>query len=186
MIDRSLFAYASCYCEENVWHLAGDPRIEGDARFVVFISNRDRTCPVWSQRAAPDPNRPALWDYHVVYLVEAGSEALVYDLDTTLEFPCRLDAYLRSSFPHAGRIERSLAPRFRVIEADRFRATFASDRSHMTEHGRWKAVPPPWPLIRTAESAMNLDRFVDVESTFDGELFDLEGLRRRFVRAKRR
>src|SRR2546421_12646824 len=97
-LDRKQFRYAACYCEENIWHLAGDARILGDERHVVFISNAARCCPLWAQRSSPHPSEPALWDYHVVYLVSVRGTTLVYDLDTTLEFPVPLKEYLEATF----------------------------------------------------------------------------------------
>jgi hypothetical protein len=70
---------------------------------------------------------------------------------------------------------------FRLVEADRFLSTFASDRSHMKERGQWKALPPSWPTIRTATSEMNLDRFVDVTDPFEGEVLDLPAIGARFT-----
>src|SRR5690606_9557849 len=31
--------YTPYFCEENVWQLLGDPRLEGRERYAVFISN---------------------------------------------------------------------------------------------------------------------------------------------------
>ena len=178
---RAKHAYAPFYCEENVWHLAGDPRIEADERFVVFISNRDRACLLWSQSQCPSPDRPVVWDYHVVLLARRREELLVYDLDTRLEFPERLERYLLATFPIDELIDPRLRPRFRVIDGETFRKTFASDRSHMLIRGKYRAPPPEWPCIRSEAEAMNLDRFIDMEQPGEGEVVeDVRALVRRF------
>jgi protein N-terminal glutamine amidohydrolase len=178
---RAKHAYAPFYCEENVWHLAGDPRIEADERFVVFISNGDRACLLWSQSQSPAPDRPVVWDYHVVLVARRGEERLVYDLDTKLEFPERLERYLLATFPIDELIDPRLRPRFRVVGADTFRAKFASDRSHMLVRGKYRAPPPEWPCIRTDTETMNLDRFIDMGHAGEGEVFENIGaLMRRF------
>ena len=165
--------YQAYYCEENVFHLARDPLVAGRPREVVFISNADRTCAVWHQRAAVRPSWPILWDYHVVLLCAAPWE--VWDPDTTLGMPVPAVDYLRRSF-RAG-LPDELTPRFRVVEAELFAGAFASDRSHMlTRSGRYRKPPPPWPPILPPGAAPNLMRFVDMADPFLGEVLDLPGL----------
>jgi hypothetical protein len=183
-IDRTTFRYASCYCEENVWHLAQQDLIGASEGRVVFISNAVQCCPMWCQRAAPNKEKPAVWDYHVVYLARHEDERWwVYDLDTILAFPVGLELYLGSTFPPAEWLEGGLRPSFRVVGRDEFLRTFASDRSHMRDGNDWKALPPPWPLIGTAISSMNLFDFVDMERAFVGEVLSLESLRERYAGA---
>lgn len=178
---RAAQRYQPCYCEENVWHLAAAPELAALERHVVFISNPARRCAVWAQRSAPAPGEPVLWDYHVILLARAAGEAWVYDLDTVLPFPERLEAYLEGAFPMQGTLPEALEPRFRVVEAERFREVFASDRSHMRRAGGgWSAPPPPWP--RLGAGAMNLSRFVEMEAPFEGEVLELAGLLQRFSR----
>lgn len=169
-LDRSEFLYQPFYCEENVWHLAR--RFEGRSREVVFISNAGRTCALWNQRPA-EAGRPVVWDYHVILL--CGSD--VYDLDTRLDFPVPLETWLAGTFPVA--VPEAYAPRFRVVDGDRFLKVFASDRSHMRSEEGWTAPPPPWPPIG---EGTNLMRFVDMEAPFEGEVVGLEALRGRSAR----
>ena len=166
--------YCPYYCEENVFHLAREPVLRGRAREVVFISNAERSCAMWHQRAAVKRGWPILWDYHVVLLVGAPWE--VWDLDTTLGMPAPAADYLRRSF-RAGELPEELAPRFRVVGADALAATFASDRSHMRlPDGRFRKPPPPWPPIGAPGAEANLMRFVDMEAPFLGEVLDLGGM----------
>ena len=172
--------YQAYYCEENVYHLARAPELAGRPREVVFISNADRACAMWYQRAAARPGWPILWDYHVVLLAAAPWE--VWDLDTTLGMPVPAADYLRRSF-RAGMPEE-LCPRFRVVAAEAFEATFASDRSHMRlPGGRWRKTPPPWPLIGPRGAPSNLMRFVDMADPFVGEVLDLPGMLARIADA---
>ncbi|KAH7721752.1 protein N-terminal glutamine amidohydrolase-like protein [Aphelenchoides avenae] len=90
--------YAACYCEENIWQLCKSIKCDDDSRlqpfYVVFISNDEKK------------------DYHVILLRHADSKSqrsLVYDLDTTLPFPCTFEEY----FEKAIGSEESFAPMFK-------------------------------------------------------------------------
>ncbi|XP_062347491.1 protein N-terminal glutamine amidohydrolase isoform X2 [Cinclus cinclus] len=103
-------------------------------------------------------------DYHVILLhVSSGEQNFIYDLDTVLPFPCPFDVYSVEAF----RLDDSLHPEFhrklRMIRADLYLKTFASDRSHMKDaNGKWQKPPPPYPCIETADSKMNLDDFISM------------------------
>ena len=180
-MDRARFDYASRYCEENAVHLLDRDELP-PPRSIVFISNASRSCPLWSQRAAARAGEPVIWDYHVVLLTEAGAPQL-WDLDSTLPFPCDAQTYLDSTFPLAGRLRPELEPRFRVVTEAQIRERFASDRSHMrAPDGTWLAEPPPWPPIRTADATHTLFDFVEMSKPGLGERFDLLALRARLNR----
>jgi hypothetical protein len=167
------YRYHPFYCEENVFHLAREPALADRRRRVVFITNPERACAVWHQRAAERPTWPIFWDYHVVLLVEGPWE--VWDFDTLLGLPVPAADYLRRSFPEGLRDPHH--PRFRVVDAEIFAETFASDRSHMRgAGGRYQKPPPPWPAIGHPGAASNLMRFADVTTPFLGEVIDLSGM----------
>ncbi|GAB0181619.1 protein N-terminal glutamine amidohydrolase [Grus japonensis] len=136
---RPACAYTSCYCEENVWKLCDYIRSRDqyplEEFYTVFISNDWRM------------------DYHVILLhVSSGEQNFIYDLDTVLPFPCPFDVYSVEAF----RLDDSLHPEFhrkiRMIRADLYLKTFASDRSHMKDaNGKWQKPPPSYPCIETAE-----------------------------------
>lgn len=101
---RHAARYAPYYCEENVYWLArNDPR-RTDA-MAVFISNVSRTVALCSQRIGSGENRLVVWDYHVIYL----RDGRVFDLDSTLSFPCSAEIY------EASELSRTLMPSFTQV-----------------------------------------------------------------------
>ncbi|APR75035.1 Hypothetical protein A7982_00381 [Minicystis rosea] len=176
MTDPATFRYQAFYCEENIYHLATEPIVASRPRAVVFISNRTHRTAMWNQRAAGAPGQVIIWDYHVVLLVEDPWE--VWDLDTHLGCPVPAADYLRESFnPH---VLPQFLPSFRLVDADLFATSFASDRTHMIKkRGRYERPPPPWPCIGVPDREPNLMRFVDMTTPFLGEVLDLAELARR-------
>lgn len=162
------------YCEENVWRLCAEPSIVGQPRAALIISNAARRVAVNYQRAGSVPDSPIVWDYHVVLAVcgEAGWE--IWDVDCTLGMPLPLDEYLRRSFGLPEGFGEALAPYFRVVEAQEYRATLNTDRRHMrSDSGEYLAPPPTWPTIGEGS---NLMRLVDLEDDIVGTVVDLDGV----------
>lgn len=138
------------WCEENIWHLTADPRVADRAREVWLISNPERRVAMWAQRAAPSAEMPVVWDYHVVLLARGERGAELWDLDHTGPCPRPVTDWLAASFAPLDGLAalKPLQPRFRVITAEVYRSSFASDRRHMrSEDGAWSAPPPPWEPI---------------------------------------
>ncbi|XP_028917761.1 protein N-terminal glutamine amidohydrolase isoform X5 [Ornithorhynchus anatinus] len=138
--------------------------------------------PIWKQRAEPGDG-PVIWDYHVVLLhLSSGGQSFVYDLDTVLPFPCAFDAYVEDSFKSDDDILPRFRRKLRVIPADCYLKNFASDRSHMKDSsGNWRAPPPLYPCIETADSKMNLDSFISMNpETGWGAVYPLPDFVRRF------
>ncbi|XP_071879847.1 uncharacterized protein [Anas platyrhynchos] len=160
---RAACAYTGCYCEENVWKLCDYIRSRGERPveefYAVFISNERRMVPLWKQKSGHG-DEPVVWDYHVILLrVSSGEQNFTYDLDTELPFPCPFDMYSTEAF----RLDDSLHPEFhrkiRMIRADLYLETFASDRSHMKDaDGKWQKPPPSYPCIETAGNIWKLCR----------------------------
>lgn len=144
--------YQPYYCEENVWLLAGEPALEAAERAVLVVSNRERAVALWGQRAGKPPGGLVVWDYHVVLLARPpGAPWLACDLDTRLGFPVPLETWLTETFRPLEARFADLAPRFRLVPGEDYRAQFASDRSHMRRSdGSWQKPPPPWPAIGRA------------------------------------
>jgi hypothetical protein len=159
--------YCLNYCEENVWHLAGDCVAAGADARVVFISNDDRAVATWHQRAAA-AGEPILWDYHVILFVRTEAKWCVHDADSRLPDGSQVAAYIEATFPLLPSELAQHAPDFRVIESSLYHAQLRSDRSHMQlAGGRWASPPPPRPPIGVGT---NLMCFVDMRSDFQGEV----------------
>mmetsp|Transcript_9680 Transcript_9680/g.20986 ORF Transcript_9680/g.20986 Transcript_9680/m.20986 type:complete len:281 (-) Transcript_9680:21-863(-) len=196
-----------CYCEENAWrlvhrHLHG-PNTDNrstrrnndneettsdewneDDYHVVFVSNENRCCPFFRQRALPNnPREYVCWDYHVFVIrsrrvtIDGDGQATtttsttaarkstnkteVLDIDTwLLPYPCPIDNYLAGSFPHANNpdLDPKYLPFFRVIPARNYLKYFYSDRMHMFKMGKWSSPPPEYDTI------MNGQMYDDVEA----------------------
>ncbi|XP_063029822.1 protein N-terminal glutamine amidohydrolase isoform X4 [Melospiza melodia melodia] len=108
----------------------------------------------WQLNTRHSNSQPVLLqqDYHVILLhLCSGEQSFIYDLDTVLPFPCPFHVYSVEAF----RLDDSLRPEFhrkiRMVRADLYLKTFASDRSHMKDaNGKWQKPPPPYPCIETA------------------------------------
>ena len=193
--DRSNLVYTSCYCEENVWKLCEEIArrtrpLDSDSDVishchVAFISNPNKTVPIWCQRASHDPaSHPVVWDYHVILIFDSrakspdgrgrtksaslsttsSSSSLVYDLDTVLSFPQKFSVYYEKSFHNDSELKPAYRRFFRVIPADEYLRRFASDRRHMRRtDGSWKMPPPSYPPIVAADGDINnIDKCIDV------------------------
>lgn len=168
--------YCPFWCEENIWHLCEHEAVVGRERWVLVVSNAIRGIAMWAQRAAAQPGLPIAWDYHVVLLVRDGAKSEIWDLDSALGAPVSATAWLEQSFLELPAAARVLAPVFRVVRAEDYRRQFGSDRSHMLdEQGCLRQPPPSW--ARIGEGVGNLDRFVDMDDGFMGEVMDLAELR---------
>lgn len=167
------------YCEENVWFLC-DALLEAggaDEALVLVVTNAAHRVAMFRQRAARRPDGLIVWDYHVVLAVRDDLHWQIVDADTTLPRPCAAAEYLDTSFPPLIDAAAHLRPMFRVTDAAAYHAALGSDRRHMRDPlGDWLSAPPPWPEIGDGH---NLDRFLDVEDPFIGDVLDLEGLRDR-------
>jgi protein N-terminal glutamine amidohydrolase len=143
------FRHQPFWCEENIWHLAGDPAIGPGERHALFITGQAGEVACWAQRAAPDPTIPVRWDYHVVLAVRlAPGDWQIWDLDSHLGHPLPATIWLTGTFRHQTRIPPSFRPRFALIPATDYRRDLYSDRSHMrTPTGDWQQPRPPWPAI---------------------------------------
>jgi hypothetical protein len=176
--------YQAFYCEENIWHLAQEPAFAGLPRRVLVISSPSRACPLWSQRAAPQEGGPVVWDYHVILLVGRAEGWRVYDLDTVLGLDLSVEAYLGATFAPVGRLPPRYSALFRVMEADDYRDTLSTDRSHMRDgQGGWLQPPPPWEPPWSPERGHNLMRLVDMEDGVCGQVMDLAQLQGAFMGA---
>jgi len=171
--------YHPNYCEENMWHLCQSAQFaEWDCR-VLFITNPLRCCPLWNQKAAPAPDKPIFWDYHVVVLASQSGEKgtwQIWDSDSTLGSPIALQEYLTQTFGlgiFLEQVPQRFHPHFRMLSARTYVTTFSSDRSHMlSDAGEYVQPPPPWPPINE-RGPSNLSKFWELGPNFVGEVLDL-------------
>ncbi|RXM31073.1 Protein N-terminal glutamine amidohydrolase [Acipenser ruthenus] len=74
------------------------------------------------------------------------------------------DEYQSGTLSREDCIYTSCYWKLRVIPADVYLKTFASDRSHMKDsRGEWRMPPPPYPCIETPESKMNINSFISMD-----------------------
>lgn len=180
--------YTSCFCEENVWmlceHVKKTRSEELKDYYVVFISNPDQTIPLWCQRASKDKySGIVVWDYHVVVLATQNHCSQVFDLDTTLPFPCDFNEYTKKTFKTNTMLKPQYYRMFRVIPALMYLQFFASDRSHMkNDTGEWLKPPPEYPCIQTACATNNLSEFISMDSSVGiGDILTLDQFLSRFI-----
>lgn len=159
--------YTPCFCEENAYKLCERLIQEPCELYVAFTSNRQRQVPLWRQRASSHPSGLVIWDYHVLVLQRTATECVVWDLDTTLPFPCSLSLYSEAGLNINLPLSPELARCWRVISADAYLNGFASDRSHMQlEDGSWQATPPTYQCIVASDGTrMRLDDYINVTDT---------------------
>jgi len=175
--------YAPYYCEENVWQLCDHPRIDGHPRAVIVLSNAERRMAILHQRASPDPQLPVFWDYHVVLATRRAAGWAVWDPDCTLGMPVVLPRYLEQCLAYPAGWPAPYTARARVVEASRYQAVLATDRSHMRDPaGQLRAPAPPWGPIGEGS---NLMRFVQLDEPFEGEVVELSALPDALARLER-
>jgi hypothetical protein len=210
--NKRNLTYTSCYCEENIWklcELVRNKSINVDDKnetFAVFISSTEERVPFWKQKS--QPNSICLWDYHVIFIQRpsksVAGESLVYDLDTTLDFPSEFENYMMNSLlftyamkyiiqaPNAEKIANTYVQllenvNFRVVTTEQFYNNFSCDRSHMInpQTKEYNSPPPVYPCIKMhSTEVMNLPKYRDmvdvsnndknIEDLPYGKLMDLE------------
>ncbi len=171
-----MFLYHPFYCEENAWHLTQHDALRGREPAALFITSRARATPLWSQRAAPAPGEPVIWDYHVVALTLAG-RAQLFDPDCTVGCPLDHEAWWRATFPiQLDALPPDYQPMFRIVPHDALAATFSSDRAHMRDgSGGWLQPPPAWEPI--GRGPATLMRYLDLDDAIAGEVLDHSALK---------
>jgi len=181
--SKKKIEYTKCYCEENVYKLVQKlclhdaPSCKRDIRkfWVVFVSNSNKQVPLWFQGAGdPEYDGLVVWDYHVFLVqgMEEGgsggqdstSEALVWDLDSTLPFPTTFGLYAKKALKADERFNAAFTKLYRVIPGASYLDSFASDRGHMkSPAGEWLFPPPSYPPIVAFDGCLNsFHRFLDM------------------------
>ena len=167
-MDRESCSYTECFCEENVYKFIEANQNEIDSLYAIIITNEAKYCPIWCQKSSNSPSTPVFWDYHAIVGQKLHGQALVYDCDTTLDFPCGLSKYFSSAFRPSPEMahhlkESGIEQQFRLIKGSDFLEHFSSDRSHMKEKetGEWISKPPPYDAIFKPHLGHNLNHFLD-------------------------
>ncbi|XP_029651177.1 protein N-terminal glutamine amidohydrolase isoform X1 [Octopus sinensis] len=174
------------YCEENVWKLCEAVNIDRPEELefcsVVFISNEDRAVPIWHQKIGK-PDEPVVWDYHVIFLWRLEGESYVYDLDSSLPFPCKLEMYINEAIKTDDILQPQYHRFFRVIDAKIYLRHFASNRKHMLDStGAWRQEPPPYPCIRTEQTDSNFQDFLSLDPNIGyGTIFSLKSFIKKYA-----
>uniref|UniRef100_A0A2R5LAZ0 Protein N-terminal glutamine amidohydrolase n=1 Tax=Ornithodoros turicata TaxID=34597 RepID=A0A2R5LAZ0_9ACAR len=187
---RSECTYTSCYCEENVWKLCELVKVSCPDLlrrcFVVFVSNQRAAVPIWKQKSGTEENGLAVWDYHVLFIYCPADDrpSRVYDLDTVLPFPIDISTYIAEAFQPTMPVLPDYRQMFRVVAADEFLQTFASDRTRMRRpDGTWIREPPAYPCIRTSVSTNNIEDFICMDKGIGyGEVLSLQEFEEWFSR----
>ncbi|KAI5067228.1 hypothetical protein GOP47_0017756 [Adiantum capillus-veneris] len=165
-------SYTACYCEENVYMLckklaqSGIAACDASDLLVVFISNTNKQIPIWCQKAGSSTEGGlVIWDYHVILIQSKnGAEAIVWDLDATLQFPETFSHYVTMAFRPSFSLSPDFQRLYRVVAGGPFLKYFASDRRHMkTAEGLWKRPPPPYDCICADDGVVhNLEDYLDM------------------------
>lgn len=159
LICRSDCNYTSCYCEENCYKLVEKLLVfkNFDEISVVFATSVSRKMPLWCQRAGLQRHDGfVLWDYHVFVVTIEKESSLVWDLDTTLDFPCSLTTYVAKAIRRVSVDNPEYQRLFRVISGEDYLENFASDRRHMKDDkGLYVSKPPSWPCIQTSDGRLH-------------------------------
>lgn len=172
--DSSQFRHTPYYCEENVYHLCkklctdGMEAGEGSDLFVVFISNEKKQIPLWHQKASQRADGITLWDYHVICVQkkEGNSPHLVWDLDSSLQFPSPLASYVSETVRPSIQLFSEFQRFFRIVHAPIFLRSFASDRRHMKDsEGNYMYQPPTYEAIIAEDGTVhNLNEYIEMSA----------------------
>lgn len=180
--------YTACFCEENVWKLCEhvkdtQPNILPYC-YIVFISNKNQSVPLWNQCSGRSEDGLTIWDYHVIFIHIPcdNSEALVYDLDSLLSFPTLFSVYSAKTFRSDNILKPEYQRMFRIISAETFLKHFASDRSRMiAPDGTWMKPPPPYPALCIPGITNNLEDFISMDPSVGfGDVLNLSRFQERF------
>ena len=148
-LQREHCRYTRYFCEENTWWLAKTLAEAGcplrDLQVLLFSNPAESN--LMLNQAAAEPERLAVWDYHVVLQAEIDGRCLILDFDTRLDFPAPCEDYLQRSFPPQSLLPEHLRSWVRRIPASNYLAHFYSDRSHMLDQLPQSQFPP-YPIIQ--------------------------------------
>lgn len=155
--DKSKYKYQEFFCEENIWWLGKSLHEEGMAlenQYVLIFSNDKKVTPMLYQG-----ERLVVWDYHVVLYCQ--EEAIIFDFNSSLPFPCGVKRYFSRSFSPQLPIEYQVY--VRKIAMTEYHENFYSDRSHMlNKNGTPVKDFPDWPaILHRGKKGVCLKEYID-------------------------
>ena len=165
--DKSDYLYTALFCEENIWLLADSLIKEGinaNNIYVLFLGNQNQQISVFNQLSSK-PDRAVIWDYHVILLTMIDQSQYIYDFDTRLPFPCKLEHYIHNSF--ASNTHKQYVCQFRIIPASLYLSRFYSDRSHMINIIDEKHFPDYPPMLSEKDDKITLTCLFDVTKSIN-------------------
>lgn len=140
--------------------------------------------PLWGQKVGRQTEEfLVIWDYHVIMIHLENNTSRVYDFDSVLPFPVSGKHYFDLVLRHC-RIKDTYQYQFRVINAEDYLQTFASDRSRMKDNdGNYLKPPPAYECIRTENETNNLNKFISMETQHFqvGEIMSWNQMKQLFV-----
>lgn len=172
-LRREHFAYAACFCEENIWQLGKSLVAQGisiAAMHAVVLSNSNRNIALLQQRAAL-PGNIMMWDYHVILLLKNADKEWILDFDTRLPFASLRNNYALKSFIPSTQLAQEFQPLMRVIPMAEYLARFSSDRHHMRDENGEPLQPfPLWPAIQSndVDQPITLMQYMEMEDNLPG------------------
>ncbi|MBA0830120.1 hypothetical protein Goarm_014665, partial [Gossypium armourianum] len=139
---------------------------DGESVFYTLVTS-ELPIPLWHQKASHRADGVILWDYHVICVQRKkdGGTHLVWDLDSSLPFPCPLATYVSETIRPSFQLFSEFQRFFRVVHAPLFLRHFASDRRHMKDsEGNCTAQPPPYePIVAEGLKTSDLESSVSTK-----------------------
>ncbi|XVF56153.1 hypothetical protein PTKIN_Ptkin06aG0094300 [Pterospermum kingtungense] len=127
----------------------------------------NRHIPLWHQKSSKRADGVILWDYHVICVQrKKDGDTLVWDLDSSLPFPCPLATYVSETVRPSFQLFSEFQRFFRIVHAPLFLRHFASDRRHMKDsEGNWTAPPPTYePIVSEDGCVHNLNEYNEIHA----------------------
>jgi len=180
-MNKSLFKYTKCYCEENIYLLLKKLAVSHPITdfSVLFLSNKRKTFPIWYQKASKEPEGFTVWDYHVVLFDQ--KQKLVYDFDTSLSFPETGTNYFSKALKFPTGFREDFIQEIREVSGQFYLTDFASDRSHMLKNEEYLSPVPDYDCIQTKTTTNNLPEYFDFSSKAKGSIFTRDEFWYKFI-----
>jgi glutamine amidase-like protein len=130
--DRTAYLYTPLFCEENIWKLVSALYTNQLAKpiDVLFLLNKTNSIALFAQNSS-NINKAVIWDYHVILTAQLNSEIVVFDFDSTCNFPVPVGKYFEQTFSSNQPLTDIYQAFIKPVSAAYFIKHFYSDRAHM-------------------------------------------------------